>query len=975
MQITIACGAMPFGPETPSRRSLGGSETSALMLGKALAARGHEVQMFCHLPPEGAPDYFPTGEIHADGVRYVDIENFANTATLIQIDVLIAVRDPGLVSIPVQAKKKVLWCHDIATTRGIKRALEQMEFTFDEIWTVSEWHKYQVAEVTGYPEDRIVALRNGIVKYDDILDLPRVPRQILYAARPERGLDNLIRPGGVMEHLPDYKLIVCMYEHFPDHMRDYYNMIFARMKAMPNVEFIGGKPNHELRQIIRESEAYIYPTQFEETSCILARECVEQGTPFITTSIGALPETLDDCGVFFEDWCHANGIIEPERGSDGWCKLFALYFRDALADKAALAELRSNMENRGDLYWDGVAAMIEPHLQAQPTTDFSRLYSLIQDGDVIPAMALYNALKTGGLLTETAPIEAIRKELDDCYAFVNGDMAAYYDAIYTEKSQTEFSELAFRRDVSASPRHQAILDVIAQLPPGSTIFEYGCGPGHVLAPLAARFPDKKFIGYDFSQAAIECMNKGAVEHNIPNLAGTWELPQGQFDKQFDAVLCSEVLEHVVEPWALAQEVEGFCKPGGRVIFTVPFGPWEPETYENVGRWKERAHLWLIDRKMMVEMLGEKKNASTVMVVGGMSPWARPVGNIMYSYDADHAPTNPINPLDKAMRHWARETCAAAIIAFNNEDTIVRMLNSLDRKVQFIQIALGPAKDNTRALIENWFENRPWMPYRIIDVPKIEPYKFGFDDARNASIEGLENDFEWAIWIDTDEYLAGDIKKYLRPSARDAYLISQHHFTVEPRGNAPEIDRPARLMRLDRGFKCFGHIHEHFEAVRDGVPSGPGRAQLLGDVDIGHPGYVNEEVRKARFFRNWPFLKWEHEENPDRKLHKFLWFRDIIHRMRFATDLAERVKLAGEAVEWYNEHQAAMATFGPGMMMSLHYLAEAYTVLGRGVPLRVTVQMDDRNAVLEGRFESYKQIEGVLSQLLQDEFRERTGRYY
>jgi hypothetical protein len=58
---------------------------------------------------------------------------------------------------------------------------------------------------------------------------------LIYAARPERGLDNLIQPGGVMDHLPEYHLTVCMYEHFPDHMRGYYEQIRKRMKEMPNV--------------------------------------------------------------------------------------------------------------------------------------------------------------------------------------------------------------------------------------------------------------------------------------------------------------------------------------------------------------------------------------------------------------------------------------------------------------------------------------------------------------------------------------------------------------------------------------------------------------------------------------------------------------------------------------------------------------------------------------------------------------------
>lgn len=974
MKISIACGAMPFGPDTPSKRSLGGSETAALMLGKALAARGHEVAMFCNLPPKEAPDGWPSGEKHADGVRYIDLANFRALAQLNLMDVLIAVRDPGLVAFPAQAKKKVLWMHDVATVRGMKRALEQMAWTFDEIWTVSAWHKYQVAEVTGYPEDRIIPLRNGIVSHA-VLDTPRSEKQILYAARPERGLENLIRPGGVMENLPEYKLLVCMYEHFPEHMKDYYERIFARMKELPNVEFIGGKPNSELRQIIHESAAYIYPTQFEETSCILARECIEQGTPFVTTAVGALPETLGDCGIFFEDWLHVNSIVEPVRGSPGWCKLFALYFRDVMKDKAGLAEFANRAAARGDLYWGGVAEMVEPRLQAPETTVFSRLYSLIQDGDVIPAMAVLSDFLGGKGEDEFSPqIEWVRKQLDENYRFIGKDIAAYYDSIYSRKEGTELTELCWRDDVGGG-RHEAIRDQVAQLPPGATVFEYGCGGGHVLAMLARLFPDKKFVGYDHSKVAASFLNDEAQKRGVENLAATWELTPDLRGFGFDAVICSEVLEHVEKPWELLVEVESMVKPGGTVILTTPFGPWEPETFEKPGRWADRAHLWEIDRQMLVDMLGEKKDAKTFLVVAGTSPWMRPVGNTVFTYKADHAPTKPVNPLAKAARHWSRETVAVGMIAYNNEDTIIRTLNSLDRQVQFVQIALGPCTDNTRVLIDNWFKGHPHIGHRIIDVPKIEAREFGFDEARNTSMQGLKWDHEWAFWIDTDEYLSGDIRKYLRPSSMDAYLVSQHHFTVQPRGNPPEIDRPARLFRFDRDFKCFGHIHEHFEIVKNGKGDGPGRAQLLPDVDIGHPGYVNEEVRKSRFFRNWPFLVWEHEDNPNRRLHKFLWFRDIIHRMRFTDDPQERVRLAHEAIQWYNEHQPDMAAFGPGMVMAVRYLSEAYMVLGKGVPLRFSVQLDDRQVAFEGIFESYEQVQGIFGQLLKDEFKERTGRYY
>jgi SAM-dependent methyltransferase len=859
--------------------------------------------------------------------------------------------------------------HDIATKRGYGQAFDQMAFAFDEIWSVSEWHKDQIATTTGYPEERIIALRNGIVQHDTVMSVGSIEKQILYASRPERGLENLVKPGGIMEHLPDYTLTVAMYEHFPAHMQEFYAWIMARMEALPNVKFVGGKPNAELRQMIADSAAYIYPTQFEETSCILARECMEQHTPFLTTSVGALPETLGDNGIYFEDYLYSKGITEPERGSTGWCMLFAQFFRESMEQTYLAVEARTNIV-RDDLYWDGVAELVEPRLVAPKPAHFSMLYSLLQDGDAVPALAYFDSLE-GDMTPEVAKFDS---ELALYRRMKSMDLGKYYEELYLEKAGGPESELHFQLDIRGA-RFQVIAEELKSLPPGSTVFEYGCGPGHLLGPLASSFPHLAFVGFDFSPAAVKVVLDGAKEHNLSNLLATSNLAEVPHDKKFDAVFCSEVLEHVFEPWELLEEVESYAKPGGRVICTTPFGAWEPISYNRKGHWHERYHLWQIDRPMFKAMVGEKPNEKGAILMLTHDADGRPRGNFCFSYDANHTPIHPVDPLAKAARHYARHTCAAAVICHNNEDTILRMLNSLEHVVQYVQFAHGPSTDSTRAMIDGWFGDRPWMRYNVIDVPKIEPYVFGFDDARNKSIENLTSDnFEWFLWIDTDEYLAGDFRRYLRDSSMDAYLVAQHHFTVEPRGRAPEIDRPARLCRTSRKYQAYGHIHEHFEiTLPNGKGGGPGRAILLSDIDIGHTGYVNEAVRQARFFRNFPFLEWDHESTNPRKLHHFLWLRDLVHRMRF--DERNRVKLAQEAVAYYNDHQRDMSAFGPGMFMSIAYLSEANAVLGKGIQVGIAVKLEDRNAQFEGRFESYEQLEGIVGQLLRSEFTDRQSRYY
>jgi SAM-dependent methyltransferase len=41
-------------------------------------------------------------------------------------------------------------------------------------------------------------------------------------------------------------------------------------------------------------------------------------------------------------------------------------------------------------------------------------------------------------------------------------------------------------------------------------------------------------------------------------------------ERFDVVICEQVIEHVVDPFAAAENLRGLCAPGGHVIVSTPF---------------------------------------------------------------------------------------------------------------------------------------------------------------------------------------------------------------------------------------------------------------------------------------------------------------------------------------------------------------------------------------------------------------------
>lgn len=114
---------------------------------------------------------------------------------------------------------------------------------------------------------------------------------------------------------------------------------------------------------------------------------------------------------------------------------------------------------------------------------------------------------------------------------------------------------------------------LAGLPNGSRLLDAGAGElknrqycGHL-----------QYVSQDFCQyrGAVD----GAPDEGLQNTI--WDTSRIDLvsditsipapDASFDAILCSEVLEHVSEPTHALDEFARLLKPGGRLILTAPFG--------------------------------------------------------------------------------------------------------------------------------------------------------------------------------------------------------------------------------------------------------------------------------------------------------------------------------------------------------------------------------------------------------------------
>jgi len=95
------------------------------------------------------------------------------------------------------------------------------------------------------------------------------------------------------------------------------------------------------------------------------------------------------------------------------------------------------------------------------------------------------------------------------------------------------------------------------------IFEVGCGAGHVLQGVSVG----QLYGIDLSERMLSLARKrlgDKVELKKCN-AGKIDYPDDFFDK----IICTEVLEHTLDPIAVLREIKRVARAGGTVVLSIP----------------------------------------------------------------------------------------------------------------------------------------------------------------------------------------------------------------------------------------------------------------------------------------------------------------------------------------------------------------------------------------------------------------------
>jgi len=145
----------------------------------------------------------------------------------------------------------------------------------------------------------------------------------------------------------------------------------------------------------------------------------------------------------------------------------------------------------------------------------------------------------------------------------------------------DYSGGLMRMNAYTRARYDQVLDCLKDLDlaPEARILDLGCGDG-ALSGLIRQKLGRSVIGVDANPLAIDLAREAfALRELDGQFKCTTGYDTGEPENSFDAVVCSDVIEHVREPIQMLSEIHRILRPEGHLVITTPIrfshGPVDP----------------------------------------------------------------------------------------------------------------------------------------------------------------------------------------------------------------------------------------------------------------------------------------------------------------------------------------------------------------------------------------------------------------
>lgn len=211
---------------------------------------------------------------------------------------------PGKVPID-PSKINILWQKNSWDQNNLQPFFRDKTRHNEYDWYVfnSHWNYEKFRYFFDIPTERSIVIKNGIDKFPKRKIYKKGdPIKLIHHCTPWRGLNVVLR---AMQEIKNPNIIMDIYsssqvygDEFKKHNDDQFKPLYEQAEKLPNVNYIGYKPNEYILEKMTSYDMFVYPSIFEETSCASALEALASGVHVITNNFGALYETCAEWPVY-----------------------------------------------------------------------------------------------------------------------------------------------------------------------------------------------------------------------------------------------------------------------------------------------------------------------------------------------------------------------------------------------------------------------------------------------------------------------------------------------------------------------------------------------------------------------------------------------------------------------------------------------------------------------------------------------------
>lgn len=383
------------------------------------------------------------------------------------------------------------------------------------------------------------------------------PHLIVYGSSYDRGLEHLLKMWPeIRQAVPDARLRVFYgwnlfdvgYRDNPERMawKDKINTLMTQ----PGIVHLG-RISHDA--VVKEFEmagVWAYPTHFGEISCITAMKAQAYGAIPVVIDYAALKETVQ-FGVKVKGDIYDQETKELYKGA-----LIAL-----LNDEKHQEEVRKEMVSWAKKFaWENVAKQWHEEFTREVTEEEKNkrltfeVEKLLEDNQV---------LKAWEMVKDTNWPLKDRLWLRVKHAFNKDDYIKYYSEQLVEHPIKE--EYATQCEV-VYPRFQWLVQSIEKLNP-LTVLDLGCADGYLCLTLSKK--GFKTVGVNLYKPSIDLAIERAKKFGLEDKASFKVNDLLKEKGKYDAVVLSEVLEHMPEPQNVIDHCMSLVNDGGSFYLTTP----------------------------------------------------------------------------------------------------------------------------------------------------------------------------------------------------------------------------------------------------------------------------------------------------------------------------------------------------------------------------------------------------------------------